>query len=193
MSCKSPESMEPKVKVGCFRHGATSISSDPLWWSPLRITRVDCGECSTETCKPTRHVSRFNPRDTQVLTPTDGGKLAAASGQKSSSSRNSCSTSCCTRCHFDIEPFLGVTARAAFSAGSLASVVRAEEEPEKAWHPHGGDACEHGVFRARLASRQWLDQRAAIHDAQLVIPGTPRGIIATARVACRSRHCGFVR
>ena len=37
-----------------------------------------------------------------------------------SSSRNSCSTSCCTQCHFDIEPFLGVTARAVFSAGSFA-------------------------------------------------------------------------
>src|ERR1700681_130901 len=55
-----------------------------------------------------RHVSRFNPRATQVLTPTDGGKLAVASGQKSSSSKNSCSTSCCTQCHFDIEPFLGM-------------------------------------------------------------------------------------
>jgi hypothetical protein len=47
-----------------------------------------------------RHASRFNPRATQILTPTDGGKLAAASGQKSSSSRNSCSRSCCTQCHF---------------------------------------------------------------------------------------------
>jgi hypothetical protein len=43
------ESMEPKAKVGCFRHGATSISSDPLWWWPLKITRDDCGECSAET------------------------------------------------------------------------------------------------------------------------------------------------
>ena len=29
-------------------HGATSISSDPLRWWPLRITRDDCGECSSE-------------------------------------------------------------------------------------------------------------------------------------------------
>jgi hypothetical protein len=29
-----------------------------------------------------------------------------------------------TQCHFDIEPFLGVTARAVFSAGSFASVAR---------------------------------------------------------------------
>ena len=32
-----------------FRHGATSITSDPLWSWPLRITRDDCGECSIES------------------------------------------------------------------------------------------------------------------------------------------------
>jgi len=37
--------------------------------------------------------------------------------------------SCCIHCHFDIKPFLGVTANA---ARSFASVVRAEE----AWHTH---------------------------------------------------------
>jgi hypothetical protein len=47
------------------------------------------------------HMSRFEPRATQALTRIDGGKLAAASGQKSSNSRNSCSTLCCTQCHFD--------------------------------------------------------------------------------------------
>ena len=46
-------------------------------------------------------MSRFEPRATQALTRIDGGKLAAASGQKSSNSRNSCSTLCCTQCHFD--------------------------------------------------------------------------------------------
>ena len=45
---------------------------------------------------------RFDRRATQVLIPTDGGKLAAASAQKSSSSRNSCSTSCCIQFPFDI-------------------------------------------------------------------------------------------
>src|SRR5215469_16769055 len=146
MSCKSPESMEPKLKVRYFRYGATSISSDPLWSWPQRITRDDCGECSTEPCKAIRHVSLFNPRATQILTPTDGGKLAAVSGQKSSSSRNSCSTSCCTQCHFDIEPFLRVTTHAVFSAGSFASVVRAEGEPERAWHPYDGDTGETAYF-----------------------------------------------
>jgi hypothetical protein len=34
------------VKVRRFRHGATSISSDPLCSWPLRITRDECGECS---------------------------------------------------------------------------------------------------------------------------------------------------
>jgi hypothetical protein len=53
-------------------------------------------------------VSRFNPRATQVLTRTAGGKLAAASGQKSSSSRSSCSMPFCTQCHFDIEPSEGM-------------------------------------------------------------------------------------
>jgi NAD(P)-dependent dehydrogenase (short-subunit alcohol dehydrogenase family) len=38
-------------------------------------------------------MSQFKPRATQVLTRIDGGTLAAASGQKSSNSRNSCSTS----------------------------------------------------------------------------------------------------
>jgi NAD(P)-dependent dehydrogenase (short-subunit alcohol dehydrogenase family) len=38
-------------------------------------------------------MSQFKPRATQVLTLIDGGTLAAASGQKSSNSRNSCSTS----------------------------------------------------------------------------------------------------
>jgi hypothetical protein len=50
-------------------------------------------------------MSRFEPRATQVLTPIDGGKLAAASGQKSLNSRNSCSTSCCTQCQLDIKRF----------------------------------------------------------------------------------------
>ncbi len=48
-----------------------------------------------------RPVSRFNPRATQALTRTDGGKLTAASGQKWSSSKNSCSTLFCIQCHFD--------------------------------------------------------------------------------------------
>jgi len=39
----------PKVKVRCFRHGATSISSDQLSWWLLGITRDDCSECSTES------------------------------------------------------------------------------------------------------------------------------------------------
>jgi hypothetical protein len=47
-------------------------------------------------------VSPLDPSATQVLIRTDGGKLAAASAQNSSSSRSSRSTSCCTRCHFDI-------------------------------------------------------------------------------------------
>ncbi len=53
-------------------------------------------------------MSRFNLRTTQVLTRTDGGKLAAASGQKASSSRSSCSRPFCTQCHFDIEPSEGM-------------------------------------------------------------------------------------
>jgi hypothetical protein len=96
-------------------------------------------------------VSRFNPRATQVLTPTDGGKLAAASGQKSSSSRNSCSTSCCTQCHFDIDPFLGIT-RVAFSADSFASLVRAEEEPENAWRQYDGHAGQSPPHTTRCAT-----------------------------------------
>src|SRR5512132_377289 len=39
----------PKVKVRRFRHGATSISSNPLCSWPIRITRDECGECSTES------------------------------------------------------------------------------------------------------------------------------------------------
>jgi hypothetical protein len=42
----------------------------------------------------------------------------------------------CIQCHFDIKPFVGVTANAVFSARSLASLVRAEEEPEEACHTH---------------------------------------------------------
>jgi hypothetical protein len=53
-------------------------------------------------------VLRFNLRATQVLTRTDGGKLAAASGQKSSSSKNSCSRPFCTQCRFDIGPSEGM-------------------------------------------------------------------------------------
>ena len=40
------EGGSPKVKVRRFRHGATSISSDPLCSWPLGITRDECGECS---------------------------------------------------------------------------------------------------------------------------------------------------
>ena len=43
------KSMEPKVKVRCFRNGPTSSISDPLWWWPVRITRDDYDECSIET------------------------------------------------------------------------------------------------------------------------------------------------
>ena len=39
------KSMEPKMKVGRFLHGATSIIFDLLWWWPPRITLDDCGEC----------------------------------------------------------------------------------------------------------------------------------------------------
>ena len=39
--------------------------------------------------RPIRHISQFKPRAIQILAPIDGGKLAAASGQKSSNSRNS--------------------------------------------------------------------------------------------------------
>src|SRR5262249_52895764 len=53
-----------------------------------------------------QHVSRFNPRATQILIPIDGGKLAVMSGQKSSSSKNSWSTSCCIQCHFDTGPMV---------------------------------------------------------------------------------------
>src|SRR5271155_758919 len=45
------------------------------------------------------------PRATQVLPPIDGGKLAAVFGQKSLNSRNCWSTSRCTHCHFNVEPF----------------------------------------------------------------------------------------
>jgi hypothetical protein len=42
MSCKSLEpTLEPKVKVRCFRHGATSISSDPLCSWPLGTDAVE--------------------------------------------------------------------------------------------------------------------------------------------------------
>ena len=54
-------------------------------------------------------MSRFNPRATQVLTRTDGGKLEAVSGRKLSNSRSSCSTSYCTPCHFDSTPFKGIS------------------------------------------------------------------------------------
>jgi UDP-glucose 4-epimerase len=50
-------------------------------------------------------MSRLKLGSTQVLILIDGGKLAAASGQKSLNSRNYCSTSFCNQCHFDIEPF----------------------------------------------------------------------------------------
>ena len=43
------EKLEPKVKLRCFRHGATSINSDPLCSWPLGTTRDDCGECSIES------------------------------------------------------------------------------------------------------------------------------------------------
>src|SRR5262249_28621743 len=58
-----------------------------------------------------RHVSRFDPSATQVLTRTDGGRLAVASGQKSSSSRSSCSRSFCTQYHFDYEEGARLTTR----------------------------------------------------------------------------------
>ena len=49
MSCKSPEpKLEPKAKATCFRHGAPSISSDPLCSWPLGTTRDDGGEYSIE-------------------------------------------------------------------------------------------------------------------------------------------------
>src|SRR6516165_2442026 len=47
-----------------------------------------------------RHVSLFTRHATQFLTRTDGGRLATASGQKSPSSRSSCSKSFCTQYHF---------------------------------------------------------------------------------------------
>jgi hypothetical protein len=48
--CKSPgPTLEPEVKAKCFRHGATSISSDPLCSWPLGTTRGECGECSIES------------------------------------------------------------------------------------------------------------------------------------------------
>jgi hypothetical protein len=50
-------------------------------------------------------VSLVSPRATQVLIRTDGGKLAAAFAQKSSSLRSFCWKSFCTQCHFEIEPF----------------------------------------------------------------------------------------
>ena len=40
---------ELKVKARCFRHGATSISSNPLCSWPLGTTRDECGECSIES------------------------------------------------------------------------------------------------------------------------------------------------
>src|SRR5258708_33406938 len=51
-----------------------------------------------------RHGSQFAPRATQVLIRTDGGKLASASGQKSSSCRSLCSRWSFIQYHFDIEP-----------------------------------------------------------------------------------------
>ena len=57
------------------------------------------------TMKAIRHMSQFKPRAIQILIPIDGGKLTAASGQNSLSFRNSCSTSCSTRCRFNIECF----------------------------------------------------------------------------------------
>jgi hypothetical protein len=99
-------------------------------------------------------VSRFTPRATRVLTPTDGGKPAAASGQKSSNSRNSCSTSCCTQCHFDIEPFLGLTARAVFFCWLFASVVRTDARPPHCplrhpAPPNGSHASRHSLDQAK--------------------------------------------
>ena len=49
MSFKFPEpTLGLRVKARCFRHGATSISSDLLCSWPKETTRDDCGECSIE-------------------------------------------------------------------------------------------------------------------------------------------------
>jgi hypothetical protein len=89
-----------------------------------------------------------------------------AFGQKSSSSRNSYSTSCCTQCHFDIQPLLGVAARAVFSADFFASLMRAEEEPEKGCH-------QWRCPRARCISRLALRHGIGSISAPLPVALTP--------------------
>jgi hypothetical protein len=90
------------LPLGCNQHQFRSIVFVAGRDHSRRVRRV------LDRVMKGRHVSRFNPRATQVLTRTDGGKRAAASGQKSLSSRSSCSRSFCIQCHFDIEPFEGM-------------------------------------------------------------------------------------
>jgi len=98
------------------------------------------------------------------LTRTDGGKLAAASGQKSSSFRSSCSTSCCTQCHFDIEPFEVLPD--ATSAGSGAwhgADLKQAEIAHCAAHSEGDDASRQ---RQDVADRE-----AEAAYAMQIVPG----------------------
>ena len=61
--------------------------------------------------------------------PTFEDKVAQRAVTMVLEARKSCLTSCCTQCHFDIEPFLGVTARAVFSASSFAFRVSVMRRP----------------------------------------------------------------
>jgi hypothetical protein len=71
MSYKSPEpTLEPKVTARCFRHGATSIGSDPLCSWPLcrdhsrrvrrMLDRVMTGHPTHVAVQPARY-SSFDP------------------------------------------------------------------------------------------------------------------------------------
>ena len=78
VSRKSLESMEPKVKVRCFRNGPTSGISDPLRWWPVRITRDDYDECSIRDMKGhSTHVAvraaRYSSFDPDRWWETRGG------------------------------------------------------------------------------------------------------------------------
>lgn len=86
-------------------------------------------------------MSRFDQSATQILTRTDGGKLAPVCGQKSSSFRSSCSTSFCTHCHSDIAGGLPQRPLGGYISAPLVGserYTRYERATQKRGSPHWG-------------------------------------------------------
>jgi hypothetical protein len=93
--------------------------------------------------RPTRVM--VQPARYSILTQTDGGKLATASGQKSSNSRSSCWKSFCTHCHFDIGGGAEPSVRGSVTSAPLLLTPSGEYEPRQAWIFADACACCAGL------------------------------------------------